>query len=61
MNRNALKGLLVEKLVAHDWYYMYADDQRAWEKGNKEAKDISALVDDLGADGRAIYKQYSKE
>ena len=61
MNRNALKGLLVEKLVAHDWYYMYSDDQRAWEKGNKEAKDISALVDDFGADGRAIYIQYSKE
>ena len=61
MNRTALKGLLVEKLVAHDWYYMYADDYKAWEKGSKEAKDISALVENLGADGRAIYKQYSKE
>jgi len=31
-------------LEKHDWYYQYADDHRAWEKGNMESKRLQAII-----------------
>lgn len=33
-----------EELVKHDWYYQYADDHRAWEKGSTNSKKLQAIA-----------------
>lgn len=30
--------------VKHDWYYPFADDHKAWLKGNEEHKELMRLL-----------------
>ena len=48
-----------ELLKNHDWYYMHADDQRAWRAGSDSAALISAHVDD-STEHRELYNKYKK-
>jgi hypothetical protein len=47
-----------EELVrSHDWYYMMADDSRAYEKGYKHMLKIEKGLRDL-PEAREIYERY---
>ena len=52
------KETLAHRLRAHDWHYQYADDFRAWNAGNESMRNIERLIDELGEDGREIFKAY---
>ena len=39
-------------LKNHDWFYNYSDDHRAWEKGNRESREISRMMRELLANGQ---------
>jgi hypothetical protein len=40
-----------ELLRTHDWFFNYADDHRAWSKGNDERKVLNNAYDQLSAEG----------
>lgn len=48
---------LREKLKNHDWYYDWSDDPNAWQRGNKQSQEITALVKKLGMIGRIEYNK----
>ena len=50
----------VRKLKAHDWSYDYSDDQRVWDKGSSERKEIRRLQQILDPDFD-IYNQYAPQ
>lgn len=49
-------GELQKMLSSHDWYYMYSDDNRAWERGIDSEKKILDLVKKLGSEAEKLYK-----
>tara|TARA_B100001142_G_C14326419_1_gene652467 strand:- start:2259 stop:2456 length:198 start_codon:yes stop_codon:yes gene_type:complete len=59
MNKMALKGLLAEKLEAHDWYYSYSDDFKEWKKGSEERSELRSLVKALGEEGAKMYHTHA--
>ena len=60
MNTLALKGLLAERLEAHDWYFAFTDDFNQWKKGQKEQDEIRSLVKALGKEGEKMYDDHTK-
>jgi len=55
---------LESKLRAHDWFYNYADDHRAWTRGNMQSREINNLMElaRIAGDGAAaaeLYNQYN--
>ena len=51
-------------LKYHDWYYMYADDHRAWTEGNESSKKINQILKDFKERGleeasMELYKEYA--
>lgn len=53
---------LESKLRAHDWFYNYADDQRAWTRGKMESSEINNLMElaRVAGDGAAAAELYNK-
>jgi hypothetical protein len=47
---NAVAAKLVELMKAHDWYYQYSDDHRAYTSGNEAEKVIRELATQLPQD-----------
>ena len=47
---------LQKLLSSHDWYYMFSDDNRAYQKGSAEEKAIKDLAKKLGKEGEELYK-----
>ncbi len=45
---------LEELLENHDWYYLYSDDNRVYQKGQSERDRIDELVKKLGAAGEHL-------
>ena len=45
-------------LEAHDFYYVYSDDGRVYDKGKASQEKIDALVKETGSNGKWLYKQY---
>ena len=45
-------------LEAHDFYYVYSDDGRAYDKGKASQEKIDALIEDIGSEGKRLYEQF---
>ena len=61
-NQKRTKMKELERLLkSHDWWYSMSDDGRAWDRGRKQADDIHKLINDIGDDGKKLYKKYSKK
>ena len=45
-------------LEAHDFYYVYSDDGRVYDKGKASQAKIDVLVKDIGSIGKKMYEQY---
>ena len=48
-----------EMLDAHDWYYGYSDDHRAWQKGQKNSKIISTLANQ-SKEHKELFKAFNE-
>ena len=45
-------------LEAHDFYYVYSDDSRVYNKGKVSQEKIDVLVKDIGSEGKRLYEQF---
>ena len=45
-------------LEAHDFYYVYSDDGRVYDKGKASQEKIDVLVKDIGSEGKKMYEQF---
>ena len=45
-------------LEAHDFYYVYSDDGRVYDKGKASQDKIDALIEHIGSKGKKMYQQY---
>ena len=56
------KFMQIEKLQrlleAHDFYYVYSDDSKVYDKGRVSQDKIDALIEHIGSKGKKMYKQY---
>jgi hypothetical protein len=48
-------------LDAHDWFYTFSDDQKAYSKGTQEINQIRSLAKQLGDEGIKMYVTKFKE
>jgi hypothetical protein len=48
---------LQKMMNAHDWYYMYSDDSRAWDRGRDSERKILDLVKKLGDEAEKLYRE----
>lgn len=49
----------LERLLrGHDWYYQYSDDYNVFRRGQSERSAIRFLVEKLGLEGEALYREY---
>jgi hypothetical protein len=46
-------------LEDHDFYYVYSDDHRAYEKGRESQDKIEALIKTIGPEGKKLYEQFA--
>ena len=49
---------LQKLLEAHDFYYVYSDDGRVYDKGKASQEKIDVLVKDIGSIGKKMYQQF---
>ena len=49
---------LQKLLEAHDFYYVYSDDGRVYDKGKASQAKIDVLVKDIGSIGKKMYQQF---
>ena len=45
-------------LEAHDFYYVYSDDGRVYDKGKASQEKIDVLIKEIGSEGKRLYEQY---
>ena len=45
-------------LEDHDFYYVYSDDGRVYDKGKASQEKIDVLIKDIGSIGKKMYEQY---
>ena len=45
-------------LEAHDFYYVYSDDGRVYDKGKASQEKIDVLIKEIGIKGKKMYEQY---
>ena len=45
-------------LEAHDFYYVYSDDGRVYDKGKASQEKIDALIKEIGSEGKKLYEQF---
>ena len=45
-------------LEAHDFYYVYSDDGRVYDKGKASQEKIDALIKEIGSEGKRLYEQF---
>ena len=49
---------LQKLLEAHDFYYVYSDDGRVYDKGKASQEKIDALIKEIGSEGKRLYEQF---
>ena len=49
---------LQKLLEAHDFYYVYSDDGRVYDKGKASQEQIDALIKEIGSEGKRLYEQF---
>jgi len=57
---------LEAELKSHDWWYMMADDNRAYQRGSAQQNDIRSIMKDLEGlgymkDAKSLYNQYAPD
>ena len=45
-------------LEAHDFYYVYSDDGRVYDKGKASQDKIDVLIKEIGSEGKRLYEQF---
>tara|TARA_R100001244_G_scaffold35307_1_gene32402 strand:+ start:471 stop:647 length:177 start_codon:yes stop_codon:yes gene_type:complete len=45
-------------LEDHDFYYVYSDDSRVYNKGKVSQEKINILVETIGSEGQKLYQQF---
>jgi hypothetical protein len=45
-------------LEDHDFYYVYSDDGKVYDKGKASQEKIDVLIKEIGIKGKNMYKQY---
>ena len=45
-------------LEDHDFYYVYSDDGRAYDKGKASQDKIDVIIEDIGSEGKKMYQQF---
>ena len=45
-------------LEDHDFYYVYSDDSRVYNKGKVSQEKINILVETIGSEGQKLYRQF---
>ena len=46
-------------LEDHDYYYVYSDDSKVYNKGRESQNNIEALIKTIGPEGKKLYEQFS--
>jgi len=49
---------LQKLLEAHDFYYVYSDDGRVYDKGKASQEKIDVLIKEIGSIGKKMYQQF---
>ena len=49
---------LQKLLEAHDFYYVYSDDSRVYDKGKASQEKIDVLIKEIGSEGKRLYEQF---
>ena len=49
---------LQKLLKAHDFYYVYSDDGRVYDKGKASQAKIDVLIKEIGSEGKRLYEQF---
>ena len=49
---------LQKLLEAHDFYYVYSDDGRVYDKGKASQEKIDVLIKEIGREGKRLYEQF---
>ena len=49
---------LQKLLEAHDFYYVYSDDGRVYDKGKASQEKIDVLIKEIGSEGKRLYEQF---
>jgi len=45
-------------LENHDFYYVYSEDGKIYDKGKASQDKIDALIEKIGSEGRKLYQQF---
>ena len=45
-------------LEAHDFYYVYSDDGKVYDKGKASQEKIDVLIKEIGSEGKRLYEQF---
>ena len=45
-------------LESHDFYYVYSEDGKIYDKGKASQDKIDALIEKIGSEGRKLYQQF---
>ncbi|MBF86302.1 MAG: hypothetical protein CL489_17750 [Acidobacteria bacterium] len=60
-NKGGKMEELKKLLESHDWYYMYSDDSRSYNKGRDSNDKIKQLVAEIGKEADKLYKESAPE
>ena len=62
LNKREQKFMDIEELhnilENHDFYYVYSDDSKIYDKGKASQDKIDALIEKIGNEGRKLYQQF---
>lgn len=62
LNKREQKFIDIEELhnilENHDFYYVYSEDGKIYDKGKASQDKIDALIEKIGNEGRKLYQQF---
>jgi|TARA_B110000263_G_C14875600_1_gene314982 hypothetical protein len=62
LNKREQKFMDIEELHKilenHDFYYVYSEDGKIYDKGKASQDKIDALIEKIGSEGRKLYQQF---
>ena len=62
LTKRQQRSMQIEKLQrlleAHDFYYVYSDDGRVYDKGKASQEKIDVLIKEIGSEGKRLYEQF---
>ena len=62
LNKREQKFMDIEELhnilENHDFYYVYSEDGKIYDKGKASQDKIDALIEKIGNEGRKLYQQF---